>query len=144
MAVSTNELPGNRIPLLPVNTLDLKHEIWKLSFDTGDEGRPVLELNNRVPDIQDKAKTDKHFIGLVYPMAFRQILDKIIQNGELETDDDTWIAQGLRFTKDFLGISHVPEILPDSVSLTPEQEEWVCDCVNAFSKKLQLFEKYTS
>jgi len=144
VAVSTNELPGNRIPLLPVNTIDLKHEVWKMSFDTSDEGRPVLELNNRVPDIQDKAKTDKNFIGLVYPAAFRQILERIIQNGDLETEGDTWTAQWLRFTKDFLGISHLPEIHEDADYFTTEQEEWVSDCVNAFSKKLQLFEKYTS
>lgn len=144
IAVSTNELPGNRIPLLPVNTTDLKFEIWKLSFESGDEGRPVLELNNKIPDIQDKAKTDKNFIGLVYPAAFRQILERSILTEELESEDDTWPAQWIRFTKDFLGITYLPSKDPDSDTISPEQEEWITDCVNSFSKKLQLFEKYIS
>lgn len=144
IAVSTNELPGNRIPLLPVNTTDLKFEIWKVSFENGDEGRPILELNNKIPDVQDKAKTDKNFIGLVYPAAFRQILERIILFEEVESEDDSWPAQWIRFTKDFLGITHTPSMSQESETITPEQEEWVSDCVNAFSKKLLLFEKYIS
>ena len=59
--VSTNDLPNDRIPLLYVNPIDLKDQFWKLSFDSSDDDRPVLEINNRIPELYEMAKNDIKF-----------------------------------------------------------------------------------
>jgi len=66
IAVSTDGVPNDRIPLLPVNPADLKNQFWKLSFDSSDDGRPVLEINRNIPDIFEMARNDIKFISLVY------------------------------------------------------------------------------
>ena len=78
IAVSTDGVPNDRIPLLPVNPTDLKNQFWKLSFDSSDDGRPILEINKNIPDVFEKARNDINFISLVYPAAFRGVIVKII------------------------------------------------------------------
>jgi len=142
--VSTDGIPNDRIPLLYVNPADLKNQFWKLSFDSSDDGRPVLEINNRIPELYQKAKSDINFISLVYPVAFRGVLIKMIEEGSFDIDPEHWIAQWIKFIDAVLGIKTLPSTYNDSESLTPEQEEWIDLCVNEYCKKLQLFEKYTS
>lgn len=143
ISVSSNELPGNRISLLPVNNVDLKNEIWRMDFSS-DDGRPVLELNNRIPGIQDKARTDPSFTALVFPAALRQILERLIFEFDEGVEEDSWTIQWKKFTTDFLGINYFPESGTENGILSQDQNEWITECVNAFSGKLQLFEKYIS
>lgn len=142
--VSTDGIPNDRNPLLYVNPTDLKNQFWKLTFDSSDEGRPVLEINNRIPELYQKAKSDINFISLVYPVAFRGVLTKLIEEGSFDIDNEHWIAHWIKFIDTFLGIKSLPSIDSDSELLTQEQEEWIDLCVNEYCKKLQLFEKYTS
>jgi len=142
--VSTNDLPNDRIPLLYVNPTDLKDQFWKLSFDSSDDDRPVLEINNRIPELYEMAKNDIKFISLVYPSAFRSVLIKIVEEGEFDLDDDHWISQWIKFINGVLGIKHLPDAENENGNLTPEQEEWIDECVNAYCKKFQLFEKFTA
>ena len=90
------------------------------------------------------AKTDIKFISLVYPAAFRGVLLKIIEEGDFDGGEDSWITQWLKFLNASLGIKTLPEIDNDDDNLTPEQESWVDECVNEFCKKFQLFEKFTA
>lgn len=144
IAVSTDGIPNDRIPLLPVNPTDLKDQFWKLSFDSGDEGRPVLEINKNIPDVFEKARNDINFICLVYPAAFRGVLIRLIEQGDFEVEEDSWMSDWLKFISSVLGIKNLPDIDSDSGSLTPEQEAWIDDCVNEYCKKMQLFEKFTA
>lgn len=141
--VSTNDLPNDRIPLLPVNPTDLKDQFWKLSFDSGEENRPVLEINNRIPDLYETAKNNYQFISLVYPIALRGVLAKIVSDGEFEMEEDHWINQWMKFINDILGIKWLPAIESDAGGLTPEQEEWIDECVNEYCRKFQLLENFT-
>ena len=109
IAVSTDGAPNDRIPLLPVNPTDLGNQFWKLSFDSGDEGRPVLEINRNIPEPFEMARNNINFISLVYPMAFRQVLTRLIQEGDVDTDEDSWISQWLKFISQVLNIKSVPE-----------------------------------
>ncbi|MEJ7626417.1 MAG: Abi family protein [Ferruginibacter sp.] len=77
--VITDGTPNDRIPLLPVNPADLGNQFWKLSFDSGEEGRPILEINRNLPDPFEMARNDIKFISLVYPVAFRGVLVRLIQ-----------------------------------------------------------------
>lgn len=144
IAVSTDGVPNDRIPLLPVNPADLKNQFWKLSFDSSDDGRPVLEINRNIPDIFEIARNDIKFISLVYPAAFRGVLEKLIEHGDFDTEEDSWVSDWLKFINSVLGIKNLPDTDTENGNLSPEQEAWIDDCVNEYCKKMQLFEKFTA
>jgi len=76
--VASAEKPdaAGRMPLLPVSFSDsLEQQAWRIEFETTG---PVLELNNRIPDVKDAAKNDAAFFALVYPAAVREILTRIL------------------------------------------------------------------
>jgi hypothetical protein len=54
--LETDDRHANRTSILPVVIMELGHEIWRLDFETAD-GRPVLELNKRVENVGQLAKT---------------------------------------------------------------------------------------
>jgi len=82
------------------------------------------------------------FISLVYPSAFRGVLVKLIESGDTDVEEDHWIAQWLKFINVGLGIKIIPSTETENNVLTTEQEEWIDECVNEFSKKMKLFEKF--
>ena len=141
IVISTDNIPNDRIPLLYVNPTDLGNQFWKLSFDSSDDNRPILEVNNRIPELYEKAKNNINFISLVYPIAFRGVLTKIIEGGSFDVEEDHWIALWLKFINSTLGIKSFPEV-SEQEGLTPEQEEWIDECVNEYCKRFQLFEKF--
>jgi hypothetical protein len=144
IAVSADGMPNDRLPLLPVNPADLKSQFWKLSFDSSDDGRPMLEINRNIPQVFEMARNDIKFISLVYPAAFRGVLLKMIESGDFDAEEDSWISQWTKFLNSELGIKLLPEIDNENDTITPEQELWVDDCVNEYCKKFQLFEKFTA
>jgi hypothetical protein len=143
VAVSTDGLPNDRIPLLPVVPVDLKNQFWKLSFDTSDDGRPLLEINRNIPDVFEMARNDIKFISLIYPTAFRGVLLRLLEEGDFDADDDSWIFQWNKFISSVLGIKNRPEMDSEG-SISAEQEAWVDECVNEYCKKFKLFEKFTT
>lgn len=143
VAVSTAETPKDRISLLPVNPVDLKNQIWKLGFDSGDDGRPVLEINRNIPDILEKARNDPDFISLVYPVAFRSVLREIAVLNEFGTDGDTWISDWIKFITLVLGIKYTPENEDGNDEINSATEDWIDDCVNEYCRKFQIYEKFT-
>ncbi len=144
IAVSTDGLPNDRLPLLYVNPTDLKNQFWKLTFDSSDDGRPTLEINKNIPEIYEMAKNDIKFISLVYPSAFRGVLVKIFEEGDFDAGEDSWVAQWLKFLSTALGIKTLPETDYENGILSPEQEAWIDEAVNEYCKKFQLFEKFTA
>jgi hypothetical protein len=141
--VSTDGIPNDRIPLLPVNPTDLKSQFWKLSFDSSNDGSPVLEINRNIPEIFEIARNDVKFISLVYPTAFRGVLVKLLEEKDFDPEEDSWIFNWLKFINSVLGIKNLPEIDDENESLTPEQEAWIDECVNEYCKNFHLFEKFT-
>jgi hypothetical protein len=143
IAVSTDGIPNDRIPLLPVNPADLKNQFWKLSFDSSDDGRPILEINRNIPEIFEMARNDIKFISLVYPAAFRGVLLRLVAEGDFDADEDSWVSQWNKFISTVLGIKNRPQF-DNEDDITPEQEEWIDECVNEYCRKLKLFEKFTA
>jgi hypothetical protein len=140
---STQNLPNDRIPLLYVNQTDLKDQIWRLTFEASEDGRPILEINNRIEGLYDLAKNDKRFTSLVYPIAFREVLKAILQEGNYEATEQSWRSDWLTFVDKMLGIKRMPENT-EGLELTPEQHEWIDDCVNAYCRKMRVLENFTS
>jgi hypothetical protein len=144
IAISTDGISNDRIPLLPVNPTDLKNQFWRLSFDSSDDGRPILEINKNIPEVFEMARNDIKFISLVYPAAFRGVLLKLIEQGDFDAEEDSWISQWVKFITSVLGIKNLPDTDSEGSGITPEQEAWIDDCVNEYCKKFQLFEKFTA
>lgn len=61
-----------RKPLLPLRHADLEQELWKLSVR--EEEGPELLVNNRVPGLADRIKSDPTIQGLVLPNLLRSVV----------------------------------------------------------------------
>lgn len=125
----------NRIPLLPVKPdSDIGDEIWLLDFTD----HPILLINAAVGDWRSLAK-DPVFASLVYPMAFRQILSRILYVEEyFETDDDEdWRSLWLRFATILPGTCDLP-----GESETDQFDDWIDETVKSFCGEFMIMNRF--
>lgn len=80
----------HRKSLLPLRSCDLGEEIWQLKYDS-DAGFE-LAVNNRVPDIMERLKSDTTIMGMIYPDVVRQIARRIWDADSAIPDDAEWLA----------------------------------------------------
>lgn len=117
--------------LLPVDFVDLGERVWRL--DTSDW--PVLELNNRVENIAEAARSSGGFLGLLYPEVLRRVLTEIVvEQGQTDPgfDDSDWTSLWLRYACSLPGVSAPPaEVTHDAQS---RREEWIDAAVHAFCR----------
>ena len=113
-----------RMPLLPVSFSDiLGQQAWRVAFEPNG---PVLELNNRIANIEDVAKNDAAFFALVYPAAVREVLTRIllVDGHDAREEGEEWWNLWLRWAGRYTG------------ELPPSDEEearfWIEDVVSAF------------
>ncbi len=91
---------ASRLSLLPVNFDDLGDQVWRIHFESTE---PVLELNNRIENIEQLARHDSGFFALVYPAAVREVLTHFLlverwnENDEGGDTPELWIrwARGM-------------------------------------------------
>lgn len=88
-----------RHELLKVVVRDIGPEPWKTEIH--DTGLPVLVLNEHIPNVLSRIKTDRAFQALVLPAALRQVLLTLwVQKGDQEdNDDEDWITRWLNFAE---------------------------------------------
>lgn len=91
----------HRKSLLPLRSCDLGEEIWQLKYDA-DAGFE-LAVNNRVPDIMERLKSDATLMGLVYPEVVRQIARRIWEEGA--PDDADWLVDWKTWLEELFGRS---------------------------------------
>src|SRR6185312_13497370 len=91
----------HRTSLLPLLSCDLGEEIWQLKYDA-DAGFE-LAVNNRVPDIMERLKSDATLMGLVYPEVVRQIARRIWEEGA--PDDADWLVDWKTWLEELFGRS---------------------------------------
>lgn len=131
---------ANRICLLPVDFVDLGQCIWRLDL-AGDW--PSLQLNIRIEDIREIARSGAHFLSLVYPEVVRQILHKIVveeDHTDPETDPEDWMSQWLIFAR-LLGVKQLPPS-GDSEPILQDKLKWIDDTVEAFGTNNKILEKF--
>ncbi|HOQ66983.1 MAG TPA: hypothetical protein PLY82_13710 [Methanosarcina thermophila] len=142
------EEPSGRKSILPVEFRDLGNRIWMITYE-GDEGSPVLCINNRIPDIQNIAKRDSQFFMQVYPCAIREILTYMVFVEGVESVRDPsvdWNRDWLEFTKS-MGIQPPLSLTPDDNQQFDKDEvfKWIDNVVEAFCNRYsQIFEKFVS
>jgi len=137
----TGEGQANRLCLLPVDFVDLGQSIWRLDLASD---WPSLQLNNRVENIREIARSDSSFLTLVYPEVVRQILRKIVveeDHTDPDTDPDDWKSRWLGFVIELLGHKQLPPS-GDSEPVMQEKMKWIDDAVEGFCSNHGLLEKF--
>jgi hypothetical protein len=132
--------PANKICLLPVDFVDLGQSVWRLDVASD---WPSLQLNVRIEDIREIARSDAHFLSLVYPEVVRQIFHKIVveeDHTDPQTDPDDWMSQWLSFAS-LLGVKQLPPS-GDSEPILQDKLKWIDDAVEAFCSSNKMMEKF--
>jgi len=135
------EDPAGRLCLLPVEFIDLGHVIWRLDLESD---WPCLQLNSRVDQIRETARSDPYFLVLVYPEIVRQILHRIVveeDHNDPVTDPDDWMSQWLRFVINMSGRSVLPPC-GESEPVLQEKLRWIDDAVEVFCSRHQVLDKF--
>lgn len=136
--IGVKERKINSESQLPVNIIDLGERPWNIQFTPAG---PILELNIRIPNVKDKIENDPVFRLMIFPIAYRQILERIIYLNDIDSEEQNWQAKWLKFTKIGLNIPETPQMGCDSDEPDEEQELWINQCVNQLCHKNKLMEK---
>ncbi len=117
-----------RSSLMIIKTMSaMGNQVWKLSFD--DSRKPILCINNRIPDGKNQLLHNPFFQSLILPSAFREVLMYILWNQEGEQDEGSWEEKWIAFANRM-----APEECP--MDRDPNfLHQWIDDVVRAFSEK---------
>lgn len=132
---------ANKQSLLPVEFCDLGDRVWRLELSDW----PVLELNNRIDDVGEAARSGNAFLGLVYPEVVRRILHEIVigqDQTDLGFDDTDWTSLWLRYVCSLPGVSEPPS--GGSEEARARRVEWIEDAVQAFCRSRQVRHRFES
>jgi len=124
---------ADKKPILPVRSDDLGQQIWKLEF-TGEEGGPILCLNNKIPPLENLVKTDSIFFMYVFPAVIREILTHMIFIDTVENPEEpaiNWHSDWLKFSKMILPHEPVPDLAPDEFD-KDEIVKWIDQVIEEF------------
>lgn len=135
------EKEDKRRSLLPVNLTDLGQEVWRLRFEPAD---PVLEVNNRIPEVQNRLQRDPVFLAMVYPAVIRQVLEHGIFVEGLDDDDEaeTWQARWVRFSRNLVPFE-VPSLVQEEAENNRELIlDWIDQVARAFCAKFKVLDEF--
>jgi hypothetical protein len=119
-----------RKPLLPLRTVDLGDEIWRLEIDK--DGGPTLTVNSRIADLADRMRTDTLLQGAVYPEVVRQMVRAAFANADADSeDDDGWASDWKTWLAEQIG----REVTEDEVSDGEDLAALANEVAAAFAKK---------
>lgn len=124
---------AHRQSLLPVEFRDLGERVWRL--DVSDW--PVLELNERVADLGEIARSGDAFLALVYPEVVRRILhEAIVGQGQTDPDFDEadWTSLWLRYVCSLPGVDAPPETASGDEDARAQADAWIERAVQAFCR----------
>lgn len=121
------ELPLNS--LLPLQETDLGAEVWRVEFD-GEDGNPVLLVNETIPGISDAVRHDPTFRSLVMPEVFRAILTRmaLVDRPDWTDPDGPW-SDWIR-----VACAYLPDVepvrLPAEGRLDADEVESACQWID--------------
>jgi hypothetical protein len=117
--------------LLPVDFRDLGERIWRLDLSDW----PVLELNRRIADLGEVARSADSFLALVYPEVVRRILyAAIVEEGQTDPDFDEsdWTSLWLRYACTLPNVEPPPDGVGEEA--LARKEQWIEQAVQAFCR----------
>lgn len=134
------EVGEKRKSILEVRFINLGSRIWKLEFESGEEGGPLLFINKNIPGIQNLARNDPSFIIYVYPSVLKEILYYMCFNDNLniEEPEEEWHKDWMKFIR----LIYPPAIEEakrldwnDKDADRKKKLEWIDKIVDEFCKK---------
>jgi len=133
------EESGNRESILHIDwDKDLDQQIFRVTFPDNDY--PRLEINKRIENAKELVKSDPIFRSLVFPVAVRQVAERIAMTWEeFDEEDCSWQSKWLKFIK---------EVLHENVEVEFEENNedeinhWVDEIVAAFCRKNKFRTKF--
>ena len=120
----------NKSSLLPVSSRAMGESVWELDLESS--GKPVLCINNRIPDSLNKIKSDPLFQALILPAAMREVLIKYLW-GEENFEEESSFKHWINFAEHMAGPK--PESNDESAL-----SRWVDEAVEEFSKRFKMCE----
>lgn len=118
-------------PLLPVEFTDLGERVWRLHVTDW----PVLELNRRIADVGEAARSADSFLALVYPEVVRQILHAVLfdeDQADPDFDASDWTSLWLRYACALPGVEPPPQGIGEDAAARKAQ--WIEQAVEAFCR----------
>jgi hypothetical protein len=92
---------NDRRAILPVASDDLGEAVWELDLQA--TARPELVINNQIPGLMDRLKTDPLLQGAILPAAISQILRYVLDTGDGTVDDEIdWVRDWRQWATDLL------------------------------------------
>ncbi len=121
--------------ILPVASDDLGEAVWELDFPGA--ARPQLVLNNRVPGLIDRIKTDPLLQGAIIPAVIGQILRNVLdaENGAIDDDQD-WVQDWKQWAANILD-----RPLDDEALEPDELDRHVKEIMQAFARQARFVTK---
>lgn len=131
---------GNRMSILHIDwDQDLDQQIFRVTFPDNDY--PRLEINKRIENAKELIKSNQIFRSLVFPVAIRQVAEKIAMTwSDFDEEDDSWQSTWLKFIKQALNVNIEVEF--DENSTDDEINYWVEEIVSAFCRKNKFRTKF--
>jgi len=117
--------------LLPVDFRDLGERIWRLDLSDW----PVLELNRRIADLGEAARSADSFLALVYPEVVRRILHAALieeDQSDPDFDESDWTSLWLRYACALPGVPPPPDDM--GADAAARKEQWIEGAVQAFCR----------
>jgi len=137
LPVAPEEADQNKLPLLPVRSEDLGHELWRIDFPEGVQGRPELLVNINAGDRTAVVRSPA-FMALAWPALLREILTRILIIDDYTDldDEDDWRCLWLQFGRRILPTAEVP---PQDAGA---RWLWLAEVIEAFCNRFSLLGKY--
>lgn len=117
-----------RTPLLPVQERNLGELLWELELPS-DSG-PILVMNNRLPDIANRLKTDPLLRAALLPEVLRQTVLHVYTVGN---EGDEWAEDWKTFIRSLLGRSINEDFFSEAPTLTLDGETELAEIIKKFS-----------
>jgi hypothetical protein len=122
----------NNESLMVLKTKDLIAVPWKVEV-MPDGSKPILYVNNRIPDALARVKSDPSFFALIMPGALHQVLHRLLFE---EPDDDDLEAADMR--NNWIEMATDLEGTPPRLEDQEEAESWIDRVVESFCKRYEL------
>jgi hypothetical protein len=140
--LASPEMKGG-FSLLPVDWGDLEEHTWRLEID--DETGPLLRVSRTLVPDREAFVGSREFVSLVLPAVLHRVIERaLLQAGDThETGSEGWAGDWLRLARGWQGVRSQPERGTAS-DLTDDEEDWVAEVVEAFSRAHQIGDRFAA
>jgi hypothetical protein len=120
--------------LIALEPADLGQVPWQLLV-LEQEGRAVIQFNNRLFATTLRAEADPHFGCYVFPLAVRELATWIVNNASV-LGDDPWIGYRDWLTNLGVNVEHIEDLSDE------DKKEWIKKVEGSFCNQFRTIDQY--